>query len=279
MEKIRSILITGTSTGIGRACALKLDKEGFQVFAGVRRKSDGEALKKSSTGKLMPLIIDVTDMKTIENAFKIISKLTNGELYGLMNNAGVGGGGPLEITPMSIIRNAVETNLLGNFSVTRTFIPLLRKSRGRIVNTASIFGLSALPGFSAYSATKFGVEAISQSLRLELRAFGITVSAIEPGAIATEIWPKARKTSEEIFSGSDPEIYSLYSKMIQHFRKTVAEQKYLQPETVAECVYHVFTSNNPKRHYIIGKDAKFMAFIESLPEGIRDWLFYKMIHK
>jgi short-subunit dehydrogenase len=279
MEKNKAILITGTSTGIGRASAIKLDKEGFQVFAGVRRKKDGDDLKKSSTGKLIPVIIDVTDIKSIINASKIISRATDGELYGLMNNAGIGGGGPVEITPLSIIRETIETNLMGVFSVTQTFLPLLRKSRGRIVNTASIFGKTAMPGLSSYSATKFAIEAISESLRLELRPFGITVSALEPGGIATEIWPKAAKMRELIVSKADPEIYNLYDKLIQANKKSVAEHKYLEPEVVAEYVYHAFTSKNPKRHYLIGADAKFFAFIEHLPEGIRDWFYYKSIYK
>jgi len=279
MNKIRSVLITGTSTGIGRACVLRLANEGFQVFAGVRKKKDGEALQKASTGKIIPVIIDVTDEKTIATAVKTVSIETGGELYGLMNNAGVGGTGMLELFPFHLIREIIETNLLGAFNVTKHFLPMLRQSRGRIVNTASIFGKTAYPGVSAYCASKYGIEALSESLRLELRPFGITVSVIEPGAIATEIWRKGRETSDRLTASADPEIYKLYQRPIENGRKKVDTQKYLPPDTVADFVYHAFTAKKPKRHYLVGKDAKIMAFIENLPEGLRDWLYYKAFYK
>jgi len=172
MEGNKSVLITGSSTGIGRASALRLDKEGFQVFAGVRKSSDGNALKNATSGKLIPVILDVTESESIAKAVKTVSEKTNGELYGLMNNAGVPGGGPVELVPIPAIRNVFEVNVISVFAVTQAFLPLLRKSRGRVVNTGSAFGLTALPGRSVYSASKFAVEAISESLRVELRPFG-----------------------------------------------------------------------------------------------------------
>lgn len=278
MAKMRSVLITGTSTGIGRACALRLDREGFQVFAGVRKKRDGEALQKASTGNVIPVIIDVTDEKTVSSAFKFISKTTGGELYGLMNNAGVGSGGFMEINPMTVVRSIIETNLIGMFTVIRAFLPLLRRSKGRIVNTGSLFGLTALPGFSAYSASKFGVEGLSNSIRLELRPFGITVSVLEPGAIATEIWRKGEESWSKACSKTDPGLLKIYENFIKSHEKYSAKRKYLQPEAVAEYVYHAFTAKKPRRHYLIGKDAKFLMLFESLPEGLRDWIFYRMIY-
>lgn len=279
MKKMKSILITGTSTGIGRACALRLDREGFQVFAGVRRKKDGEALQKASTGNLIPVIIDVTDEKTVTAAAKVISKATGGELYGLMNNAGIGSGGPLEIIPISAVRNVIETNVIGMFTVIRIFLPLLRKSKGRIVNTGSLFGLTALPGYSAYSASKFGVEGLSNSLRLELRPFGITVSILEPGAIATEIWRKGDESWAKTCLKADPELLKVYEYLAKSHEKHSAKRKYLQPESVADHVYHAFTAKKPRRHYLIGNDAKFIMLIESLPEGLRDRIFYRMLYK
>jgi NAD(P)-dependent dehydrogenase (short-subunit alcohol dehydrogenase family) len=279
MENKKSILITGSSTGIGKASALKLDKEGFQVFAGVRKKSDGDALKKLSTGNLIPLIIDVTDVKSIEKACKTISTITDGNLYGLMNNAGIAANGVVELMPLDFVKNVIETNLISIFAVTRIFMPLLRKSKGRIVNTGSISGITALPGMSVYAASKFGMEAFSQSLRLEVRPFGISVSVLEPGAIATEIWGKGQASRKEIISKSDPEIIKLYEKLSKSFEEKFETMKFLQPEDVAKKVFHAFTSKKPKRHYLIGDDAKSWAFIESLPEGLRDWIFYKKIYK
>lgn len=279
MGKIRSILITGSSTGIGRSCALYLESKGFQVFAGVRKKKDGEALVKASTGNLIPVIIDVTDEKSVSDAVKVISKATGGELYGLMNNAGISSGGPVEILPVSFIRQVIETNLIGVFTVTQSFLPLLRKGKGRIVNTGSISGITALPGMSSYSATKFAVEAISESMRLELRPFGIKVSVIEPGMVETEIWRKGSETMAGIVSKTKPEILQLYKPLSRGFKKNTSGNRYLKPEAVAGYVYHAFTAAKPKRHYIIGKDAKMLAFIELLPEALRDWLIYKSIYK
>lgn len=279
MGAVKSILITGSSTGIGRASALRLDKEGFRVFAGVRRKADGDALKKTSAGKLVPVIIDVTDIKSIQKAARVVADAADGNLYGLMNNAGIAEGSTVEMTPIGNVRNVIETNLVGMIAVTQAFIPMLRKAHGRIVNTASIFGRTALPGSGIYAASKFGIEGLSESLRLELKPFGITVSVIEPGAVATELWRKSKETNDKIYAKTDPEILKLYQKLYLAYEKLIAEQKYLPPETVAESVYHAFTAKNPKRHYLVGKDAKAAAFIERLPEGVRDRLFYKSIYK
>ena len=221
MSTMKSVLITGASTGIGRSSALRLDSEGFQVFAGVRKPGDGDGLKKASTGGLIPVMLDVTDAKSIATVVKTVSEKTNGELSGLMNNAGLTGGGPVEMVPISKIRSIIEVNLISIFAVTQAFLPMLRKSKGRIINTGSIFGLIALPGRSIYAATKFALEAISESLRLELRPFGITVSVLEPGAIATEIWRKGSASTDEIIEQSQPGIYELYEPLLQFYKKSL----------------------------------------------------------
>ena len=186
----------------------------------MRKSSDGDALKNASSGKLIPVILDVTESESITKAVKTISEETNGELYGLMNNAGIPGGGPVELTPISVIRNVLEVNVISVFAVTQAFLPLLRKSKGRIVNTGSVFGLIALPGTSVYSASKFAVEAISESLRVELRPFGISVSVIEPGAIATEIWKKKTAKSKELISNANPDIYKLYDSLMLFYKNS-----------------------------------------------------------
>jgi len=129
MEGNRSVLITGSSTGIGRASALRLDKAGFRVFAGVRKSSDGDALKNASSGRLIPVILDVTESESIAKAVTTVSKETNGELYGLMNNAGVPGGGPVELVPIPTIRNVFEVNVISVFAVTQAFLLCLEKAK------------------------------------------------------------------------------------------------------------------------------------------------------
>jgi NAD(P)-dependent dehydrogenase (short-subunit alcohol dehydrogenase family) len=279
MDGKKSVLITGSSTGIGRASALRLDKEGFQVFAGVRKSSDGDALKSASSGRLIPVILDVTESESIAKAVKTVSEKTNGELYGLMNNAGVSAGFTVELTPISALRNVLEVNVISVFAVTQAFLPLLRKSRGRVINTGSAFGLTALPGKSVYAASKYAVEAISESLRVELSPFGISVSVIEPGAIATEIWKKGVAQNEELILNANPDIYKLYAPLMMFYKNNNENQKYLPPEAVADRAYHAFTAKKPKYHYVVGSDAKFLAFLERLPERIRDWIVYKIIYK
>ena len=210
---------------------------------------------------------------------KTISTETNGELYGLMNNAGIPGGVTVELTPISVIRNVLEVNVISVFAVTQAFLPLLRKSRGRIVNTGSLFGLTALPGASVYSASKYAVEAISESLRLELRPFGISVSVIEPGAIETEIWKKTTAGGTELLLNANPDIYSLYAPLMLYYQGQLEKQKCLPSEAVADRAYHAFTAKRPKYHYLVGSDAKFLTFIECLPERMRDWMIYKTMYK
>ena len=278
MEDKKSVLITGSSTGIGRASALRLDKEGFQVFAGVRKSSDGDALRNASSGNLIPLILDVRESESIAKAVETVSEKTNGELFGLMNNAGISAGSTVELTPVSALRDVLEVNFIGYFALTKAFLPLLRRSRGRIVNTGSVFGLTALPGVSAYAASKYAVEAISESLRVELRPFGISVSVLEPGAIATEIWKKVTAQNEELIANANPDTYKLYAPLMQSGKNIIEKQKYLSPEAVAERVYHAFTARKPKNHYVVGMDAKLFILIESLPEKVRDWMMYKYLY-
>ena len=183
------------------------------------------------------------------------------------------------MTPISVIRNVLEVNVVSVFALTQAFLPLLRKSRGRVVNIGSISGLMALPSMSVYAASKHAVEAISESLRIELRPFGISVSVIEPGVISSEIWKKTKANSKDFMLNANPEILKLYDSLIQFYKNKLENQKYLPPESVADRIYHAFTAKKPKYHYVVGSDAKFLAFIERLPEKIRDWIVYKTIYK
>jgi len=279
MEENKTLLITGASTGIGRACALRMATAGFTVFAGVRKSGDGESLQKSASGKLIPILLDVTDVESIEKAVQTVSAAADGELYGLMNNAGISASGALETVPVSSIRDVMEVNVIGMFAVTKAFLPLLRKSKGRVVNTGSIAGLFATPGSSVYAASKFAVEGLSESLRLELRPFGISVSVLEPGAVRAEIWNKTRMAGEANRLNADPNVYKLYAPLMAFYKNLIATQPYLPPETVADCAHHAFTSKKPKPHYLIGKDARQISLVKRLPQKLRDWALYKTIYK
>src|SRR5574341_29762 len=178
------IVITGASTGIGEACALYLDELGYRVFAGVRRPSDGETLKAKASARLTPVVMDVTDVASIDRAVETVKQAVGSVgLAGLVNNAGIGVGGPLEVVPLADLRKQFEVNVIGQVAVTQAFLPLLRQGRGRIVNMGSIAGRVVMPFMGPYSASKFALEALTDAMRLEFQPWGIQVSIVEPGAI------------------------------------------------------------------------------------------------
>ncbi len=171
------IVITGASSGIGEACALYLDGLGCRVFAGVRNPVDGESLKAKASARLMPVLLDVTDVASIDRAVETVKAAVG--MAGLVNTAGIGGGGPLEVVPPAELRKVLEVNVVGPVAVTQAFLPLLRLGRGRIVNMGSIAGLAATPFIGPYSASKFALEALTDAMRLELRPWGIHVSIVD----------------------------------------------------------------------------------------------------
>ena len=186
-----AVVITGASTGIGAASATELARHGFSVFAGVRKQRDGERLTAQS-GHIVPLLLDVTNSEQIASAAETVCRsVGDAGLAGLVNNAGIVVAGPLEILPLDQLRLQLEVNVVGQIAVTQAFLPLLRKARGRIVNMSSLNGRIASPYLAPYAASKHALEAVNNAIRLELRAWGIRVLVIEPGATTTPIWDKA----------------------------------------------------------------------------------------
>ena len=172
----RNILITGASTGIGAACTEFLSKQGFRVFAGVRKHEDAQRIALESAGKIVHVIIDVTKAESIENAKQLIEKMTGTKgLAALVNNAGMAVSGPLEFLSVDALRHQMEVNVVGQVAVTQTFLPLLRQGNGRVINIGSISGKIAYPFLGPYSASKYALEAITDSLRMELRPWNIPV--------------------------------------------------------------------------------------------------------
>ena len=227
------ILITGASSGIGRACAYHLDKKGYFVFAGVRTEADGKALKAGASNRLTPVIIDVCDDDSIRTAHNLVEKSIGPMgLDGLINNAGVALAGPMEYLDISKFRQQLDVNVLGLVSVTQAFLPLLRKKKGRIINMGSISGRVALPFLGPYSATKFAIEAITDSMRVELRPWDISVSIIEPGNVKTKIRRSALATLKEDAQKLDPADFSLYSPIFNS-SESHERRKIMDPDLVA----------------------------------------------
>ncbi|MGB3632965.1 MAG: SDR family oxidoreductase [Rubrobacteraceae bacterium] len=272
-----AVMITGASSGIGKTCALALATEGFRVFAGVRNEDAGEELKSASSERIVPVELDVTDPESIERAEKRVREaLPPGSgLCGLVNNAGITIIGPLEILPLSELQRQFEVNVLGVVSTTQTFLPLIRASRGRIVNMGSLTGRLSFPFAGQYSASKAAVAAMTDSLRLELAGWGIRVSLIEPGNIQTSIWDKHVESVTKLQSNLPPEKRALYKEALAADVNMVENLKGggTPPEAVAKAVFHALTSPKPKTRYLVGNDARMLSpLLKIIPDKIRDTL-------
>jgi len=277
------VVITGASSGIGKECALYLVQRGYRVFAGVRKASDGEALIKVASSRLSPVILDVTDAKAVSGAARQVAQaLGELPLIGIVNNAGLWGGGAAEFVQPGEVRRVMEANLVGALAVTQAFMPMLRRSRGRIVNISSISGKMAAPFFFPYNASKFALEALSDSLRAELKPWGINVSIVEPGAIQSAIWDKNRSALDEIFRALPPDGVRFYGQefakglnMIEGMKRAAVPAK-----RVAKVVEHALTARRPRTRYLVGTDAKLMAFFHwLLPDRAFDALFATMTRR
>jgi len=273
-----SILVTGASTGIGFACAIRFAQLGFRVFAGVRKASDGEALKACSSGGIEPVLLDVTRPESINGALVAAG---DEPLVGLVNNAGIATAGPLELLSVDSWRAQFEVNVIGLVAVTQACLPLLRRGRGRIVNIGSIAGRSALPGSGAYDSSKFAVEAITDVLRMELHPWGISVSIIEAGAVATPIWEKSLREADDLSRRVGPERYALYRGLMETVREeaTNSARTAMHVDVVVKSVEHAMTARKPKTRYLVGRDTWLWLLLNLLPDRWRDRLILSKIHQ
>jgi NAD(P)-dependent dehydrogenase (short-subunit alcohol dehydrogenase family) len=267
---IGTVLVTGASTGIGEATVLHLRELGFSPIAAVRRDEDAERLEGLG---LRTTRIDVTDADQIAAAR---DELGDEPLAGLVNNAGIAVAAPLEFLPIDRLRQQLEINLIGQAAVTQAFLPALRRARGRIVNVSSIGGRVGLPLVSAYNASKFGLEGLSDSLRRELRPLGVDVILIEPGGVKTPIWNKAEQLADQMLEDVPPEAERLYGGQIAAVRKNtqrIATDSGIQPSEVAEVIGTAFTASRPRARYLVGSDAKQRAVMAKLlPARVMDRL-------
>lgn len=279
----RAVVITGASTGIGRACALHLDARGWRVFAGVRRAEDGDALRAEASARLTPVTLDVTDEESLAAAARAVeAAVGDAGLAGLVNNAGVAVAAPLEFLPLDELRRQLEINVVGAVAATQAFLPLLRRGRGRgrIVNMGSISGRIASPFFGPYSASKFALEALSDSLRGELRPWGIEVAIVEPGTIATPIWEKSLAAADRLIARLPPAAHEYYGKVIPAVRAYAKQsgETGAPPEWVARAVAHALTARRPKTRYLVGKGVRVaVPLIAALPDRLRDTLLARQL--
>ena len=273
------VVITGASTGIGEATALRLDEAGFRVFAGVRKATDGERLQAQASDRLKILHpLDVTDTEQVKAAAQQVEADLNGEpLKGVVNNAGIGSGGPLEAIDLDEFRQSLEVNLVGALAVTQAFLPLLRRSKGRVVNMSSIGGRVAQPFAGPYIASKFALEGLNDVLRRELIEWDVDVIAIEPGTISTPIWEKSSGKAEELLADLTAEQRDLYGRRLDKMAKVLERQnkRGAPPSKVADAVHSALTSKRPRTRYLVGDAYVLLALKTLLPTRLVDKLLYR----
>ena len=249
---MKSVVITGASTGIGRAAAEHLAAQGWTVFAGVRKQEDADALKKADP-RIEPLMLDVTKREDVDAAAETVSKALNGaKLAGLVNNAGIASMGPLALQPADEFKSHFEVNVFGTLNATQAFLPLLGMDQnrtgppGRIVNITSLGGRIAAPFLGAYTATKHAVESMTDSFRRELIIYGIDAIAIGPGSVKTPIWDKAEDKNE-----NQPYANSAWAKPIEKFAETMMKggREGLPPEKIAEVIETALSDSSPQARY------------------------------
>jgi NAD(P)-dependent dehydrogenase (short-subunit alcohol dehydrogenase family) len=269
---MKSVLITGTSSGIGRAAAELLAEQGWLVFAGVRNQADARALA-ALPGEVTPVELDVREQAQIEAAREQVAAITGGMLDGLVNNAGVGVAGPLEALPPDGLREILDVNVVGQVAVTQAFLPLLRRGGGRVLFVGSVGGRVTHPWGAPYHASKFALEAIADCLRVELAGQNVSVGLLEPGPIDTPIWAKSREQVEGLRRKLEGEQRQLYDEPLRKFEQqlTSAEQKGAEPAKVAAKIADALGGSGSR--YPVGRGVRTLVSVRPLmPDFVYDRL-------
>jgi len=241
------------------------------VFGTVRRAEDEAALERAGVTAVR---MDVTDPASIARAREQVERaLAGAPLEGLVNNAGIPAAGPLELFPLDELRQVLEVNLIGALAVTQAFLPLLKASRGRIVNMSSIAGLGALPFMGPYAASKFALEALSDSLRRELLPFGVRVIVIEPGSFKTAIWSKVEAMDLRRYAGTP------YESVLDRFRRAVLRgaERAPPPDKVVRAVGRALTARRPPLRVIVTPHGWLDRIPLWIPDRWLDWLIYRFL--
>ena len=277
----RAVVVTGASSGIGRASATKLAHAGFRVFAGVRKEEDAKALEEvAPAGRLRPLFIEVTDENLVAAAASIVEEAVGGEgIVGLVNNAGIGEAWPLEYVPLKEFRRQFEVNVFGHLAVTQAFLPLVRAATGRIVNVGSVGGRITMPFGGTLSAARRALVAVNDALRMELHPWGIHVVLVEGGSISTRAVDKleaaAEATIEKLPAAGRALYADAYGTAVA--RAAARTRAGSPPEVVAEAVLRALTEPIPKTRYPVEADARVLLVLsEVFPDRLLDRLRYRV---
>ncbi len=264
---MQSVVATGVSTGIGWGITKVLIQHGLRVFGSVRKTQDANRLSKEFGKNFTPLLFDVTDEPAVQAAAQQVREQLHGEtLFGLVNNAGIAVPGPLMYLSTSDFRHQLEVNLVSVLIVTKAFLPLLGADRslrgkpGRIVNISSTGGRNGGPFLGAYSASKHGLEGVSESLRRELMLYGIDVILVAPGAVATPIWDKAEQVDVSTYANTE------YAESIRRMQDYAVRngRKGLPPEKIGDVTWHTLTTLRPRVRYAVAPGNPLVRIIQEL---------------
>ena len=269
--KDKLILVTGASSGIGRASVDLLAQSGFTVLAGLRSQDDVEAFP--STDAIYPVKLDVTNTEDIDRVVTVVRGLgEKNNLFGVVNNAGINMPGALDALSGEDLSKAFLVNALAPLIISKKLLPFLAGCSGRIVNVGSTSGKVVRPLSGAYSASKAYLEAVSRTLRMEIKPLGVSVINIIPGAVKTPFWEKSIDFERELLGKlSDSQRQEYCARYGES--SVSAVKPVLSPENVAEYVLRALAENKPRQQYIVGKDARFALLLEMLlPNSISDYL-------
>jgi NAD(P)-dependent dehydrogenase (short-subunit alcohol dehydrogenase family) len=265
---MRSVVVTGVSTGIGWGTAKVLIRNGLHVFGSVRKQADADRLAHEFGGAFTPLLFDITDEPATQAAALLVrERLAGTTLLGLVNNAGIATAGPLLHQPLEEFRRQIEINLVGQLIVTRAFLPLLGTDRsvkgrpGRIVNISSVGGKISAPFLGAYAASKHALEGLSATLRRELLLYGIDVIIVGPGAVATPIWDKAEQIDASVYEHTE------YASILRRFASYFVQEgrKGFPPERIGETIYTALTARSPRVRYAV------------VPHPLQSWFLPRLL--
>lgn len=278
---MKSILVTGASTGIDWATSLALAEKGWRVFSAVRKETDAQKLMEASSGTITPVIMDIVDYESVKRGAREIEKALGGAgLNALFNNAGISVQGPLEIIPIELFEQQIRVNVFGHVFVTQTFLPLLRKAQGRIVFTSSESGRMTLPLMAPYSASKFALEAAASALRIELRPWKIRVSSVELQTIKTPMWEKIDTSTEKLIASLPQKARDLYQnelKTLSVFPKWQAEMGISMKKAV-RVIIRALSARSPKARYLVGYEARLLVYSHAItPTWMMDWFAGKLM--
>ena len=275
MSQSKTILITGASSGIGRATALRLAADGHTVFAAARRLGRLEELAREAAGTVVPVELDVRDPASVRKAVAAVADVAPDGLDVLVNNAGYACIGPAETLDTEAVRAQFETNVIGLFDVTRAFLPQMRARRsGRIVNVSSLLGEITVPGSGIYGGTKHAIEALSDALRMELGQFGIGVVVVQPSFVGTEIDVTGHMTA----GGAGVEDYETLERELTAYLEAQLKAA-VTPEVVAACIARASLSPRPKARYVTPRrDALTLGMLTTLPTRLTDRIKLRLVH-